>query len=93
MILDQRGARCPAPIIALGRWAASLPDAGGGEVELLADDPAARFDVPAWCDMRGATLLRCDPGDAAEPWQRYLIRLPGAPNAAGRDTNTGSPDR
>ena len=53
--LDERGRACPAPIIALGRAAKNLP--AGGLIELLADDPAANTDVPAWCRIRGAELV------------------------------------
>lgn len=90
VVLDHRGDRCPIPVIALGRYAASTV---GGFVELLADDPAARYDVPAWCRMRAATLLSTveETGEDAA-WTRYLIRLPDAPaNAPGAETNTGSP--
>lgn len=52
MILDERGCLCPLPVIALGRAAA----AGARSIELLADDPAALTDVPAWCRMRNARL-------------------------------------
>ncbi len=55
MTLDCRGQRCPLPIIALAR---RLPDAAlGAVVVLLADDPAARADVRAWCRMRGQEYL------------------------------------
>ena len=49
--LDQRGRRCPLPIIELARH---VDDVGVGElIAVAADDPAARLDVPAWCRMRG----------------------------------------
>ena len=55
MTLDCRGPRCPLPIIALSR---RLPQVEVGAVlVLLADDPAARADVPAWCRMRGHEYL------------------------------------
>jgi tRNA 2-thiouridine synthesizing protein A len=48
--LDARGRRCPVPVIELAK---ALPDVAIGEsLELLADDPAAAVDVPAWCRMR-----------------------------------------
>ena len=48
--LDQRGRRCPLPIIELARH---IGDIEVGELlGLAADDPAARLDVPAWCRMR-----------------------------------------
>ena len=45
---------CPVPIIRLARTASSLPP--GSLVELLTDDPAAEYDVPAWCRLRGHEL-------------------------------------
>lgn len=53
--LDERGTVCPAPIIALGN-AAARQSSRPLEIALLADDPAAAYDVPAWCRMRGAQL-------------------------------------
>ena len=52
--IDARGRRCPYPIVALGRAAASA--APGSAFELLSDDPVSLTDVPAWCRMRNATL-------------------------------------
>jgi len=54
-ILDCRGQRCPLPVIALAR---RLPEvAVGGTVRVLADDPAAATDIPAWCRLRGQEFL------------------------------------
>jgi len=50
LVLDCRGKRCPLPVIELAR---RIGQVGIGEiVGVLADDPAARVDVPAWCRMR-----------------------------------------
>lgn len=57
--VEARGVLCPVPIIRLARAAAALP--GGSLVELLTDDPAAEHDVPAWCRLRGHTLLASAP--------------------------------
>lgn len=54
-VVDARGSLCPQPIIDIARLARERT--GGGPVRLLADDPAADADVPAWCRMRGHTLL------------------------------------
>lgn len=55
VLVDARGLRCPLPVI---RLAAIARDAEPGtEITVLATDPAARHDVPAWCRMRGATFL------------------------------------
>jgi TusA-related sulfurtransferase len=61
LLLDCRGKRCPLPVIEL---AARMGAVGVGEViAVLADDPAARLDVPAWCRMRGQQYL----GESATP--------------------------
>jgi len=66
LTLDCRGQRCPLPIIQLARRIADIPV--GAVVEVLADDPAARSDVPAWCQMRGHSYL----GEPAEG--RFAVR-------------------
>ena len=53
--VDARGQRCPLPVIALA--AAARDVAPGSEITLVATDPATRYDVPAWCRMRGHTLV------------------------------------
>ena len=52
--VDARGTLCPQPVIDLARWWRRHPDARG--VRLLADDEAARADVPAWCRLTGRHL-------------------------------------
>ena len=49
-ILDCRGQLCPLPVIALARRLPHLPV--GAALRVLADDPAAANDIPAWCRMR-----------------------------------------
>lgn len=53
--VDSRGTLCPQPIIDVARVARGASD--GDHVRLLADDPGADADVPAWCRMRGHRLL------------------------------------
>ncbi|GAB2940089.1 hypothetical protein GCM10027280_30600 [Micromonospora polyrhachis] len=53
--LDCRGQRCPLPVIALARRLPELPV--GTVVRVLADDPAAAVDIPAWCRMRGQEFI------------------------------------
>ncbi len=53
--VEARGVLCPVPIIRLARTASSLPS--GSLIELLTDDPAAEYDVPAWCRLRGHELV------------------------------------
>jgi TusA-related sulfurtransferase len=69
VIVDSRGTLCPQPIIDLARAA---KDAELGTViEVLADDPAAATDIPAWCRMRGVTYLGAEPFEGAT---RYRVR-------------------
>ncbi|MFD2763294.1 sulfurtransferase TusA family protein [Micromonospora eburnea] len=58
-VLDCRGQRCPLPVINLARRLPELPV--GGVVRVLADDPAAAVDIPAWCRMRGHDFLAAHP--------------------------------
>lgn len=60
IIIDERGKRCPIPVIELGKKAAGLP--GGSLITVLSDDPAAGQDIAAWCRMRGATLISSENG-------------------------------
>jgi tRNA 2-thiouridine synthesizing protein A len=52
-VVDERGKRCPVPIITLARSVTAWPQA---RLLLLADDAAAVSDVPAWCALRGRVL-------------------------------------
>jgi len=54
-VLDCRGQRCPLPVIALARALPALPV--GSVVRVVADDPAAAVDIPAWCRMRGQEFV------------------------------------
>ena len=61
MTLDCRGMLCPLPVIKLAQ---AFPDlAIGDTITVLADDPAAATDIPAWCRMRGHDFL----GETAAP--------------------------
>jgi tRNA 2-thiouridine synthesizing protein A len=50
-VLDCRGMRCPLPVIQLARRLPEIPV--GAVLRVLADDPAAAIDIPAWCRLRG----------------------------------------
>ncbi|HEY0529983.1 MAG TPA: sulfurtransferase TusA family protein [Actinoplanes sp.] len=53
--LDCLGQRCPLPVIALAK---RIRTAEIGEVlRVLADDPAAANDIPAWCRMKEQQYL------------------------------------
>lgn len=68
--LDCRDLRCPLPIIALAKH---IDDVAPGQViAVVAGDPAARADVPAWCRMRQQEYVGTDLASDGAP--RYLVR-------------------
>jgi tRNA 2-thiouridine synthesizing protein A len=55
LVLDCRGMRCPRPIVEMAK---AMRRMGAGQVlELLATDPVAKKDVPAWCQKTGNEFL------------------------------------
>lgn len=56
--VDSLGKLCPVPVIELAKVIEDVPV--GGVVTVLADDEAARLDIPAWCEMRGHAYLGAD---------------------------------
>jgi len=70
-LLDERGQRCPLPVIALARMTTALP---GARLLLLSDDAAAETDVPAWCRLRHRTLAWV--GDSPDGRGRAYLVVP-----------------
>ena len=68
--LDCRGMLCPLPIIRLANNIGDVPV--GGTLAVVADDPAARPDVPAWCRMRGHEFVGEDTAPDGVP--RFVVR-------------------
>ncbi len=98
MLVDARGLRCPVPVLRLAQALARLPDRA--VVRLLATDPAARTDVPAFCRMRRVELVAvlevAEPGGPGHT--AYLVAQvrpsepapgPAAPAAGGPDSPPG----
>ncbi|MGN6636790.1 MAG: sulfurtransferase TusA family protein [Oryzihumus sp.] len=80
--VDARGLRCPLPVIRLA--AAARDAAPGTQVVVLATDPAARHDVPAWCRMRGHTLAEVrEAADGGHTAYRVVVGAPAAPQGSG----------
>jgi tRNA 2-thiouridine synthesizing protein A len=50
LTIDALGRKCPIPIIMLAEQIRDVPV--GAVIAVLADDPAAYSDVPAWCTMK-----------------------------------------
>jgi len=102
--VDARGLRCPLPVI---RLAAAARDAPAGTlITVLATDPAARHDVPAWCRMRGHELREMTgvpdpPGTDASPAEgahpaclRFVVEVRPQPSkGAGRGSDSDSSSR
>lgn len=79
-VVDARGERCPLPVIRLARAVKDDPELD--RVVVLATDPAAAHDIPAWCRMRGHRLVeRREEGDHTA----YLVEVVRpSPQAAER---------
>jgi tRNA 2-thiouridine synthesizing protein A len=56
LVIDALGRKCPIPIILLAERIREIPV--GQVVAVLADDVAARTDVPAWCRMKSQDFVR-----------------------------------
>jgi tRNA 2-thiouridine synthesizing protein A len=63
LTIDALGRKCPIPIIMLAERIREVPI--GHVVAVLADDPAAETDVPAWCMLKTQEFVA-------------MIDLPGA---------------
>jgi tRNA 2-thiouridine synthesizing protein A len=48
--IDALGRKCPIPIIMLAEQIRDVPV--GSVIAVLADDPAAFTDIPAWCSLK-----------------------------------------
>jgi tRNA 2-thiouridine synthesizing protein A len=55
LTIDALGKKCPIPIIMLAERIGEVPI--GQTVAVLADDPAAKTDVPAWCMMKSQQFV------------------------------------
>lgn len=69
LVVDALGKRCPLPVIELAKVIGDVPV--GGTVTVLADDEAARLDIPAWCEMRGQEYVGEEPADHGSA---YVVR-------------------
>src|ERR671915_204809 len=55
LVVDALGRKCPIPIIMVAERIREIPI--GSVVAVLADDVAARTDVPAWCRMKSQEFI------------------------------------
>ena len=60
--VDAIGKACPVPVIDLAK---AMADREPGDlVEVVADDPGAKVDIPVWCRMKRQELVTVHEGDA-----------------------------
>jgi tRNA 2-thiouridine synthesizing protein A len=92
--LDERGSRCPIPVIALGKAARTLLLSHGVAglreqvvIELLADDPATRSDVPAWCRMQRARVVSEEAMPDETGWRFVIALSPSEADQGPRDAD------
>jgi len=72
-VIDALGRKCPIPVIELAKHIGDVPV--GATIRVLADDVAARLDIPAWCRMREHTYLGEEPvGERGPDAVAYLVR-------------------
>jgi tRNA 2-thiouridine synthesizing protein A len=69
LTVDALGKKCPIPIIMLAGRIRDVPI--GQAIEVLADDPAAKTDVPAWCALKSHEFVRT--ADRPAGWS-FLVR-------------------
>jgi tRNA 2-thiouridine synthesizing protein A len=69
LTIDALGRKCPIPIIMLAERIREV--AIGQTVEVLADDPAAKSDLAAWCQLKSQEFLGMH--DLGSGWS-FLVR-------------------
>jgi tRNA 2-thiouridine synthesizing protein A len=70
LTIDALGRKCPIPIIMLAERIREVPV--GHVVAVLADDPAAQTDVPAWCMLKSQEFVTAT--DLPGPGWAFLVR-------------------
>jgi tRNA 2-thiouridine synthesizing protein A len=68
--IDALGKKCPLPIIMLAERIGEVPI--GQLVEVLADDPATKTDVPAWCGLKSHDFVAL--AELAPAGWAFLVR-------------------
>jgi tRNA 2-thiouridine synthesizing protein A len=70
LTIDALGRKCPIPVIMLAERIREVPV--GQVVAVLADDPAAQSDVPAWCMLKSHEFVVAT--DLPERGWAFLVR-------------------
>ncbi|HEU5159902.1 MAG TPA: sulfurtransferase TusA family protein [Streptosporangiaceae bacterium] len=71
LVVDALGRKCPIPIIMVAERIREIPI--GSVVAVLADDVAARTDVPAWCRMKSQEFVCEEP--LPRGWAFHIRRM------------------
>ncbi len=69
LTVNALGEKCPRPIIMLAGQLREVPI--GDLIMVLADDPAAKTDLPAWCMLKSQEFVRVE--DLPVGWS-FLVR-------------------
>ena len=69
LTIDALGRKCPIPIIMLAERIREV--AIGETIAVLADDPAAKSDLPAWCMLKSQEYL--ETRELASGWA-FLVK-------------------
>ena len=69
-VVDCLGLACPLPVVRLAKAIGAVEV--GEVVELLADDPGARVDIPVWCRLKDHELVGRD--DNPQGGWRFTVR-------------------
>ena len=70
LTIDALGRKCPIPIIMLAERIQEVPV--GAVIAVLADDPAARTDIPSWCGMKSHEFVAAT--DLPRGWALLIRR-------------------
>ena len=70
LIVDARGLRCPLPLLRLRQQLRAMQP--GQTLWVLATDPGAQRDIPAYLGQAGHTLVQLEDADGE---LRFLIRV------------------
>jgi len=70
--LDARGLMCPMPVM---KTNLAIKEIQIGQIlEVLATDPASKFDIPAWCKSTGNELLATEEEKGETTIYKFYIR-------------------
>jgi tRNA 2-thiouridine synthesizing protein A len=70
--INALGRKCPLPIIMLAERIGEV--AVGQVVQVLADDPAAKPDVPAWCGLKSHDFVGITDLPGEKGWAFHIRR-------------------